>query len=253
MNNKKGHLISIITPAYNASKYIQYTIQSVKSQTYKNWELIIVDDCSQDNTIEIIKKEQLGWNNIKLIELDNNQGAAIARNTAIKNAGGRFIAFLDSDDLWYPQKLEEQLKFMLKNDYAFTFTSYGVINEEGKKTNKIIEVPARIMYEDLLKNTIIGCLTVMIDREKIKDIKMPNIRAGQDTALWLSILRQGNIAYGLNKELSLYRKVKGSISSNKLKAIKRTWRIYRELEKLNLFKSSWYQINYMYNALKKHL
>jgi teichuronic acid biosynthesis glycosyltransferase TuaG len=246
-------LVSVITPSYNSSRFIKETIKSVQAQTYDNWEMIIVDDKSTDNTITIIEEIKQEDNRIKLIQLSTNSGAAIARNTAIKKAKGRFIAFLDSDDLWLPTKLEQQTKFMLSNDYAFTFTNYRIMKENGKKTEIVAKVTKDIDYNGLLKNTIIGCLTVMLDTTKIDNIEMVNIRTRQDFVLWLSILKRGFKAYGLNEELALYRKVEGSISSNKLKAAKRTWKVYREIEKINLFKSTWYFINYAYNASVKNL
>jgi teichuronic acid biosynthesis glycosyltransferase TuaG len=253
INMGTNDLISVIIPTYNAEKYILETINSVKSQTYQNWEMIIVDDYSKDNTVEIIKKEAKNDSRIKLIQLSQNCGAAIARNTAIRNAKGKYIAFLDSDDLWYPEKLEKQVAFMQENDIAFSFTSYQIINEDGTETDKIINVPKEIDYKGLLKNTIIGCLTVMLDVSKLGLVQMPNIRTRQDTALWLSILKKGYKAYGIQEPLSKYRKVKGSISSNKLKMAKQNWRMYRDLENLNVIYASWCFVNYAWNALKKNL
>ena len=246
-------LISIITPAYNSSQYIGEAVNCVKLQSFSNWEMIIVDDCSMDNTVEIIKEVIKEDGRIRLIQLPKNSGAAVARNTAIQNARGRYIAFLDSDDLWYPEKLEKQVTFMQENDIAFSFTSYRIINEDGTETNKIINVPKEIDYKGLLKNTIIGCLTVMLDVSKLGLVQMPNIRTRQDTALWLSILKKGYKAYGIQEPLSKYRKVKGSISSNKLKMAKQNWRMYRDLENLSVISASWCFVNYAWNALKKSL
>jgi teichuronic acid biosynthesis glycosyltransferase TuaG len=251
--NSSVPLVSIIVPTYNSSNFIKDAIESVKSQTYINWEMIIVDDCSKDNTVEIIKGEMKKDKRIKLICLEKNSGAAFARNTAIQNARGKYIAFLDSDDLWYPEKLEKQVAFMQENDIAFSFTSYRIINEDGTETDKIINVPEEIDYKGLLKNTIIGCLTVMLDVSKLGLVQMPNIRTRQDTALWLSILKKGYKAYGIQEPLSKYRKVNGSISSNKLKMAKQNWRMYRDLEKLNVIYASWCFVNYAWNALKKNL
>ncbi|QSB49341.1 glycosyltransferase family 2 protein [Parageobacillus toebii] len=252
-DNNKDSLVSIVTPTYNAERFIKSAIQSVQLQTYSNWEMIIVDDCSQDNTVEIIKNEAEKDKRIKLIQLSKNSGAAVARNTAIQNARGKYIAFLDSDDLWYPEKLEKQVAFMQENDIAFSFTSYRIINEDGTETDKIINVPKEIDYKGLLKNTIIGCLTVMLDVSKLGLVQMPNIRTRQDTALWLSILKKGYKAYGIQEPLAKYRKVKGSISSNKLKMAKQNWIMYRDLENLNVIYASWCFVNYAWNALKKNL
>ncbi|WP_307847708.1 teichuronic acid biosynthesis protein TuaG [Metabacillus bambusae] len=243
--------VSIITPSYNSSKYIKKTIDSVKMQTFKNWEMIIVDDCSKDDTRSILRKLSEEDSRIKVIYLETNSGAAVARNTAIDAAMGKYIAFLDSDDLWLPEKLEKQIKFMEEKDILFSFTKYDVIDEEGNNLNKPVSVPESIDYHGLLKNTIIGCLTVMINIEKLGKMKMPEIRTRQDFAFWLSILRKGHKAYGINETLAQYRYVADSISSNKVKAAKRNWQVYREIEKLGFFYSAWCFINYAYNGIKK--
>ncbi|WP_439874595.1 glycosyltransferase family 2 protein [Bacillus mycoides] len=245
-------LVSIVTPSYNANSFIKKTIQSVQSQTYKNWEMIIIDDVSKDNTCELIKEESKKDNRIRLIELKENSGAAIARNTGINNARGKYVAFLDSDDLWLPEKLEKQLAFMQNNDIAFSFTGYQIMNQDGTLTDKVVHVPGKINYNGLLKNTIIGCLTVMLDIEKLGKIQMPNIRTRQDTATWLKILRQGHYAYGLDEVLSKYRKVENSISSNKFKMAKMNWKLYREIEGLSILKSAWCFGNYALNGVVKH-
>lgn len=249
MNNK----VSVITASYNAARFIGETIESVLNQTYTDLELIIVDDCSTDNTEEVVNKYIEKDDRIKFYKLEINSGAAVVRNTAIEKASGRFIAFLDSDDIWDREKLEKQIKFMKDNNYGFSFTSYRLMREDGQLIGKEVIAPNYMKYNQLLKNTIIGCLTVVIDREIIGDFRMPLVRAGQDTATWLSILRKGNIAYGLNEILASYRLVDGSISSNKVKALRRTWNTYRNLEKLNLVKSSYYFLCYTLNAIKKRM
>lgn len=253
LDNLNDNLVSVITPAFNSEEYILETINSVKGQTHQNWEMIIVDDCSTDNTVSLIKKEMEKDSRIKLIQQEKNSGAAVARNTAIKQAKGRYLSFLDSDDLWYPEKIETQLIFMKENDVGFSFTSYEIINQDGELTCKTISVPSSIDYNGLLKNTIIGCLTVMLDIKKTGLVQMPNIRTRQDTALWLSILKKGYKAYGIQKPLAKYRKVNGSISSNKLKMAKQNWKLYREIEGLNFLKASWCFIHYGINGIKKNL
>lgn len=245
--------VSVITASYNAGRFIEETIKSVLEQTYDNLELIIVDDCSTDNTEEIVKKYIEIDLRVKFYKLEKNSGAAVVRNTALEKAKGRFIAFLDSDDVWDRDKLEKQINFMKKNNYGFSFTSYRLMSEKGILLNKEVRVPSQIKYEQLLKNTIIGCLTVIIDKDIIGDFRMPLVRAGQDTATWLSILRKGNIAYGYDEVLASYRLVDGSISSNKLKALKRTWNTYRKLENLNLIKSTYYFVYYVLNAIRKRI
>ncbi|MEC2222765.1 MULTISPECIES: glycosyltransferase family 2 protein [Heyndrickxia] len=251
MKNNKKPLITIVTPTYNSAKYISETILSVKSQTYENWEYIIVDDCSNDNTVNIVESFASNDKRIKLVKLKENCGAAVARNAAIKMAKGRYLSFIDSDDLWSPEKLDIQVKFMMEKNVSFSFTQYRIINEDGTRTKRVVNVPLEIDYKGLLRNTIIGCLTVMIDIKEIKDVQMPNVRTRQDTALWLSILKRGYKAYGIKKELAQYRKVSGSLSSNKFKAAKKTWDLYRNLEKLSIAYSLWCFINYGYNAFKK--
>ncbi|RBP02777.1 glycosyltransferase family 2 protein [Rossellomorea aquimaris] len=244
-------LVSIITPVYNAEKFIEETIDSVLNQTYSNWEMILINDQSPDNSKDIILSMAKQDSRIRLIDLDENSGAAIARNKGIDASNGQFIAFLDSDDLWHPQKLEKQIEFLLQNDYAFSFTSYELMEENGTKTGKTVNVPSKMEYEDLLRNTIIGCLTVILDKNKIGEIKMVDIRTRQDFVLWLNILKRGFTAYGLNEPLAYYRKVEGSISSNKVKAAKRNWQVYREIEKLSFFKSVRVFLGYAYNGWKK--
>lgn len=243
--------VSIITASYNSERFIKKTIESVLKQTYKNWEMIIIDDCSSDNTESIVNKYIASDKRIKFYKLEKNSGAAIARNLGINKATGEFIAFLDSDDLWDENKLEKQIEFMKKTKIGFSFTGYRLIKESGELLNKEIMVPEKVDYNSLLKNTIIGCLTVMIDKRIIGEFKMPELRAGQDTATWLSILRKGNIAYGYNEILASYRLVNGSISSNKIKALKRTWNIYRNVENLSLYKSIYCFLFYSKNAFLK--
>ena len=249
----QADLVSIITPSYNSKRFIEDTVKSVQNQTYTNWEMIIVDDCSNDGTREILTRLADLDDRIKVFFMNENSGAAIARNKALKEAKGKFIAFLDSDDMWHETKLEKQLAFMRNKDIAFSFTEYELMDEEGVLLNKKVEIPASIDYHGLLKNTIIGCLTVMINREKTGYFEMPNIRTRQDFALWLSILKKGFTAYGLKETLSKYRVVKGSISSNKINAAKKTWYVFREVEKLNLVYSSWCFLNYSFQAIKKRL
>lgn len=245
--------VSIITPVYNAEKFVGETIKSVLNQTYTNWEMILVDDCSNDDSQKIINGFAEKDNRIKYIRLEKNSGAAVARNTALEIAKGRYIAFIDSDDLWEPNKLEKQIKFMEENKIGFSFTSYSLIDENGNDLNKLVTVPYKVSYDDLLKNTIIGCLTVIINKDIIGDFRMPLVRAGQDTATWLSILRKGFEAYGINEPLAKYRKVSGSISSNKIKALKRTWNIYKNIEKLPFLKLSYVYSCYVINAIKKRI
>jgi teichuronic acid biosynthesis glycosyltransferase TuaG len=244
--------ISIITPAYNAF-YIEETIQSVLKQTYTNWEMIVVDDNSKDDTVERVKKHQNTDERIMLMPLEQNVGPAEARNIALRAAKGNFVAFLDSDDMWGKEKLEKQLRFMLQNNHAFTFHGYNVVSEDGKNIVGTIQVPEKINYRQYLRNTIIGCLSVMIDIEKTGKIQMPLIRSSHDMALWLDVLKRGYEAYGMQEVLASYRLVSSSNTAKKLKAAKDVWKVYRDIEKLNFFYSLFNFAGYAFNATKKRL
>jgi teichuronic acid biosynthesis glycosyltransferase TuaG len=246
---KQQPLISVITPAYNAAKFMHDTIDSVIAQTYQNWEMVIVDDCSKDDTVAIVTNYIEEDDRIKLFQLEKNSGSAVARNKAMELANGRYIAFLDSDDRWLPEKLEKQLYFMQEKDIAFSFTTYNRILEDGTPTNAISNTPESVDYDDLMKRCVIGCLTVMLDRDKVGHIKMVNIRTRQDYVYWLTITKQGFLAYGLPEILAEYRLVDNSLSSNKWKAAKRNWYVFREIEKQSLLKSIWYFANYVVRSL----
>jgi len=248
-----SNLVSIITPSYNSSKFIVECVNSVISQTFQNWEMIIVDDCSNDNSRDIISELTAKDERLKSIFLEENVGAAEARNVAIKQARGKYIAFLDSDDIWVANKLEKQIAFMNDNDIAFSFTSYQPISEDGKTKYSVIKAPDKMSYHSYLKNTIIGCLTVIIDKEKTGDFQMPNIRSSHDMALWLLIMKRGFSAYGLDKNLAYYRIVSTSNTSKKWKAAKEVWDVYRKVENLNIIYSTYCFIGYIFNAIKKRM
>ena len=245
------NLVSIITPMYNAEKYIVGTIESVLKQSYENWEMIIVDDCSTDGCSEIAKSYSENDNRIKYIRTEKNSGVSNARNVALKMANGAFIAFLDSDDIWDCEKLEKQIRFMQENDYVITFTAYELMDENSNRMHKEIRVPKSVDYNTLLKGNVLGCLTVIINREKLGfDIRMSGERH-EDYVLWLSILKRGIIAYGIDEVLAMYRKSSSSLSGNKFKAAKWTWNIYRNIEKIPFPKAVYYFINYAINGIKK--
>lgn len=247
------NLVSIIMPVFNSERYILDTIKSVINQSYYNWELIIVDDNSTDNTKEIIENMIASCNNkIIYFKFDKNRGAAEARNKAIHMAKGRFIAFLDSDDIWVKDKLKIQVDYMKKNNIHFSFSDYEVISDDGEIL-KVVQMPHKINYEAYLKNPIIQTLTVMIDRKYIDEIYMPLLKRRQDFACWLKILKNGETAYAVNQVLGQYRRTRNSLSSNKIKAVKGTWYVYRKVEKLSLIKSGFYFVGYSYNACKKRI
>ena len=237
------HLISIITPSFNSGKFIANTIESVLAQTYKNWEMIIIDDRSTDNSREIIESYIEKDQRIKLIKLDKNAGVANARNFAIQKSKGNYIAFLDSDDMWLPKKLEKQLSFMIENSYLFTYLGYEKVDENGKVIGKV-EAPSKIGYKDLLKTCYPGCLTVMINVEALADSRIPTNTKREDYAFWLEIIKTTNFAFGLNQVLAQYRIHPQQNSRVKLDMAKETWYLYRNIEKLPLIKSIYCFSNY---------
>lgn len=230
-------LVSIIVPVYNAKKYIVETIESVLAQSFSHWELLLMEDGSSDGTGELLKEylETLGDRRLRLICLPENMGAAKARNRGMKMAGGRYIAFLDADDLWAPDKLQRELALMKQKDGAFVFTGYEFADETGRGLGKIVKVPETITYAQALKNTTIFTSTVLLDREKIGEelMEMPIIKS-EDTAFWWKLLRNGFVAYGLNENLVKYRRVGKSLSSNKIEALRRIWNLYRKAEGMSL-------------------
>lgn len=246
-----SELVSIITPVYNAERYIKQAIDSVISQTYESWELILVDDCSQDSSRLIIEEYSKLEKRINFISLKNNKGVATARNAGIQLAKGKYIAFLDSDDLWLPQKLERQISFMYKQNASMSFTAYELINEYGEKLNKIVDVPAFVDYRGLLKGNVIGCSTVMIDREKINNFQFPILKH-EDYVAWLKLLKNNLSACGLNEVLVYYRKVNNSLSANKFKSAKWVWNIYKNIEELPYITCCYYFINYAIRGILKH-
>jgi glycosyltransferase involved in cell wall biosynthesis len=245
-------LVSIITPVHNSFSHIEDTINSVLDQTFLDWELILIDDKSADNGLSILKKFVEQDPRIRLLTNSENRGAAISRNRGIEAANGRYIAFLDSDDLWDPNKLERQLEFMTSKNYPFTFTAYRKFKDN--KTVGIQEVPEKVSHRELLKTCSIGCLTAMYDTEVLGKVYMPDISRRQDFALWLKILKMTPYAYGLNVPLAKYRLRPNSISGNKFKAATYQWRVYREFENLSFFEASYYFLHYsFFGVLKTYL
>lgn len=248
----KKPLVSIIVPVFNAEKFLKDTIRTIKSQTYTNWEAIFIDDCSTDNSVNIIKAEKDP--RIKLISKKVNSGSAETRNVGISKAKGTYICFLDADDSWEPEKLEKQIAFMKKTGAAFSFTGYEFADENCKPNGRKVFVPEKMNYEKALKNTTISTITVMFDMRKISkdDILMPNVRS-EDTATWWKVLKKIDYAYGLNEILSYYRRSTNTKSANKFKAIAQTWELYRKVEKLNFLKSSYNFSWYAFNAVRRRV
>jgi len=252
---KPDKLVSIIVPVYNADSYIEETIAMVRAQTYEDWELILVDDCSRDESRERIKgcmalaegngeKEK-----IRLIAKEANEGAARARNTGTGLARGRYIAFLDADDVWMPDKLEKELLFMEEKQAAFVFSAYEFGDEQAKGTGRVVHVPPVLTYEKALSRTVIFTSTVLLDTEKTgrELIRMPEVKS-EDTATWWKLLRNGFTAYGLDEVLAIYRRPAKSLSSNKLEAVRRIWNLYRKQEKLSLWRSGYNLIFWAFRA-----
>lgn len=239
--------VSVIIPVYNSSKHIRECLDSVIKQTYKNLEIILVDDKSSDNSIEIIKS--YNDKRIKLIESKENLGAAESRNKGVKEATGNYICFIDSDDFWKLNKIEKQVRFIKNKEFIYAGYSYY---KKGRTHN--VKVPKQIDYKESLKNTTIFTSTVMFNMEKLnkEDILMPNIRRGQDQATWWKVLKKGIVAYGINEVLAFYRVGEKSLSSNKLKALKRTWYILKR-EDLGKTKTLYCYICYIKNAIKRRL
>lgn len=246
--------ISIIVPVYNGEKYLSDTIRSVKAQTENDWELILVDDLSTDKSREIIEQEALGDARIRLIKQPSNMGAAAARNRGVDEAKGRYIAYLDSDDLWMKKKLQKELDLLEKKTAGFVFSGYEFADEEGKGLGIIVKVPEKLSYRQALGNTTIFTSTVIFDTQIIPKelIKMPLVKS-EDTACWWRILRNGYTAFGLNENLCLYRRSAGTLSSDKKEAIRRIWYLYRKVEGLSLIRSVYYFVQYAVRAVLRRI
>lgn len=249
-------LVSIIVPVYNVKNFIVETIECVLAQTYAAWELLLVEDCSSDGTLELVTHymEECGDARIRLIRQPSNMGAARARNRGLKEARGRYLAYLDSDDLWMPEKLERELDFMKEKDAAFVFTGYEFADGKGRGTGKVVHVPETLNYRQALSNTTIFTTTVMFDTAKIskKELDMPVMKS-EDTALWFRVLRSGYTAYGLDENLVRYRRTGESLSANKLEALRRIWNLYRKAEGLNLACSAYHFCFWAVRAVKRRM
>lgn len=229
-------LVSIITPSYNSASFITETIEAILRQTYSHWELLITDDCSTDNSVEIIEDYIKKDSRIKLQKLEKNCGAGICRNKSIEMAKGQYIAFCDSDDVWMPQKLEKQLTFMTEKQCALAYSSYMLMNEAGQEKG-IAVCKSKLNFNQLKRNNEIGCLTAMYDTKKIGKIYMSSIRKRQDWGLWLEILAKCKVAYGIKEPLAYYRIRKGSISNKKIDLVKHNINVYRTILKFPIWKA----------------
>ncbi|RXJ74694.1 glycosyl transferase family 2 [Veronia nyctiphanis] len=244
-------LVSIITPTYNCSKFIRDVYESIVNQEYKHWEWVVTDDNSTDDTFTVLRDLANKDDRIVLSKTDINSGAAVCRNNSIELSSGRFLAFIDGDDLWLPNKLTTQIKFMLENRVSFSFTAYQLVNVSGDLSSKVVDLNQKLplSYQDMLrKKATLGCSTVMLDKTAFNDISLPNLRTGQDYALWLNLLRTGENAHPIPIVLTYYRITPNSISRNKFKKAIRQWQIYRKIEKIDFFNSIPLFFNYAWRA-----
>lgn len=243
--------VSIVTPAYNAARFIDETAHSVMAQTHTAWEMLIVDDCSKDDTRARLESLAQRDARIRPIFQAKNGGPARARNAALSAARSRVVAFLDGDDVWLPQKLERQLSFMREKNCAFSYTGFRRMTAAGDQVGEFRPLTPQLRYTDLLKDTAIMTSTVVIDRSVTGDFEMP-VTYYDDFATWLLVLKRGHVALGLAEDLVRYRVVGQSVSRNKMRSARMVWRAYRDVEGLSLPKSSWYFANYAWRALRKY-
>lgn len=245
-------LVSIVMPAYNAAKTIEKSIDTVLKQTYQDWELIIVDDCSKDDTLRVLEKYKDNPK-IKIIANEVNSRAAVTRNNALAVSQGQYVAFLDSDDLWVPDKLERQIAFMNDKNAGFTFTSYSCIDENDVDMKRIIRVPATISAMQLLSNTIIGCSTVLIDRSQTGNFEFIANNRREDTFTWHLLLKRGFVAYGIDEVMMNYRVASSSSSSNKFHMAVEYYKGLKNVAKLGFFKRIYHFVLYAFNAFRKRM
>ena len=242
-------LVSILTPTFNAEKFIRATIKSVQEQTYENWEMILVDDASTDNTVSIIEDFAQRDNRIKLFKLSENRGNGFARNAALNKATGKYIAYLDADDLWFPSKLEKQIQFLNANNLHFTFSYYDSIDEEGNNLNRRVESPNPLIYKQLFFCNYVGNLTAIYDADYFGKIILETSQKRQDWRLWLTILKQIKTAEVVPESLAFYRIRKDSISSSKFKLIKHNFGVYREFHRYNFMSSVLLMMRFLFIQL----
>ena len=244
--------VSVITPVYNVEKYIDKTLESIFAQTYKDIEIVLVDDCSKDNSAQIIAKYKEKHPEIIYFLQPKNMGAGAARNKALELASGQYVAFLDSDDLWLPKKTEKQIKLMKEKKSPVSYAAIEMMDEEGKTIKGKRNLKETCDYKYLLHNTIIATSSVIVDRSMLGDFRMPLRRGGQDYATWLSLLRNGAVACGINETLVRYRVGSNSLSSNKFKSIKQVWEIQTQDEHINKIAAAFHVGCFGFNAVKKY-
>ncbi len=245
--------VSVITPAYNAAFFLQETVKSVQDQTFNDWEMIIVDDCSTDETYVLSTRIAETDKRIRVLHNEKNIGVAATRNKALDVAVGEYVAFLDADDLWLPRKLEKQVNFMDAGLYVLTYTNYREFDSNtGKICEKIIRAPATMTAKRIYSDTSIGCLTVMVNRNLSGVFYMPLLTHTEDNITWQEILSRGFTAHRLDDVLSLYREGNSSLTHGKIKAAKQQWQTYREYYEFSVQKSLFYFVQYAFHATIKH-
>lgn len=245
-------LVSIITPAYNSAKFIAETIQSVQNQTHENWEMIIVDDGSSDETVAIVQAFIDEDKRIQCYKLEQNSGTGVARNFAIEKAKGDYMTFIDADDIWFPNFIENSIKTIEKTGNSFVFSSYKRSNESLEFVYSDFIVPQKVTYTDILKSNSISCLTAFVDIKTLGKKYMPLIRKRQDMGLWLNYLKVIPFAYGIQETQAIYRIRENSLSRNKSDLIQYQWQFYRAVEQLNIFQSLYYMAHWMYRGFMKY-
>ncbi len=251
LHSKSSDLVSIITPAYRCAGVVGETIQSVVDQTYPHWEMLIVEDCSPDNTREVLREWTKIDPRVRLIQQPENGGPAMARNAGLERAQGRWIAFLDSDDLWLPHKLERSIAFAETHQAPLVFTGFRRIPADGGGEGRYIGVPRTLSYRQLLGNTAIATSTVLLDRSIVGEVRMRKTYY-DDFDCWLQLLKPGRTAYGLDEDLMRYRVMGESVSRNKRNSAAKVWRAYRDLEQLSVPSACWYFTNYAVRGLLKY-
>lgn len=251
-NSKQSDVaVTVIMASFNCAQFLEEAVESVRSQSFTNWELIISDDASTDDTAILLPKLQASDSRIRYVSSSVNQGAAKARNAALSEAKGRYIAFLDSDDLWKPQKLEKQIDFMQKHGVAFSFSSYERIDEVGRSKG-LVRAPPSVDYRQLLFGNVVGCLTAVYDTSVLGRVEMPDIAMRQDYGLWLRLLKKTSCAVSLDESLGFYRLRPTSMSARKLKAARFTWRLLHEFEQLPIPAAAFYFVNYAMRGIWSH-
>lgn len=244
-------LVSIVMPAYNCEKYVVEAINSVLAQTYRNWELLVLDDGSKDKTLQIIEEFSQKDSRIKSLPNGKNLGVSATRNRGIELASGDWIAFLDSDDMWEPEKLEKQFEIVEKKSAEFLFTGSSYINEEGEPYKGIFEVPEKITYKKLRNQNVISCSSVLVKKKYFEHIKMEKDEMHEDYAVWLRILKLGVTAFGVNKPLLIYRISRNSKSGNKMKTVKMTYKVFRFVG-INPIGSAYFMMRHVIASVGKY-